>query len=237
MNFDELLTHPYKEQIDDLCLRDTAIAQITNWIKNTVDEDPSIPEEKRQAYYITNSKIKEYKILLREKVGSLTVSSPVVTPVLSGEIINPESLQLRYDEKAVTLKLIEEDAKQQLLNTTKTFVNIAKKIESRLEDIQQKLDGGQLNSYDQIHMEKNFRGYLVELRNLMKDYNTMTGAADFFKKMGENMGDAVSKNILDKAKQEDIKKILMELLSEIEDIDLIPKYLQKFEEVFNRDAK
>jgi len=232
MGIESILTHPYKKKIDDMCMQDEAATKIVSWVKNTVDEDLGIPEEKKQSYYLTYGKVCDYKRLQRETVGGMAVA--VAGP--KTDIINPEDVSIDYGENAVNLKLVEEDAAKHLINTIKTFSNLANALQDRAGKIKQRLDleGDTMDVKDLTLMEKNLRGYFVEMRNLMKDYNMQTGSADFFKKLGEGLGEQAAKNVLDKPKQEEMKNLITDILKEVEDVDKIPRYLQRLEEILNK---
>lgn len=236
INIDSVLTHPYKKDIERMCLSDEPINKIVNWVKNSVDTDAAIPEDQKDSYYLTFTKISNYKSVLRAKTGEMLVN--VEQPkVITGDVIDPSSINpnaltkpigMMFNDANMYSRIIATDADKGLLNISKTVDNLAKKVERRIEVIEQQLDG-QIGI--DVDVEKSYRGYMVELRNLLKDFSEITGYKDFYKKLGEQMGQQAANNQMDKKTKTRFKEFARKLLSEVDKVELIPQYLKELEEI------
>ena len=239
MNIDDVITHIYRKEIERQAMDDLPVNQIVNWVKNSVDNNPDIPAEQREGHYLTFTKINNYKKVLREKTGEMLVS--IEQPkVLTGDVIDPSQVNpnllsggdgmgaMSFNDGAMYKAIISKDADKGLINIAVTVDNLAKKIEKRMAKIEEELDGQMGIDVD---VEKSYRGYLVELRNILKDFSEITGYKDFYKKLGEQMGQQAANSMLDKKTKGKLKEFARKLLSEVDKIDLIPQYLKELEEI------
>jgi len=238
MNLDDVITHPYRKEIEKMCMDDEPVNKIVNWVKNTVDTDDKIAADQKEGYYLTFTKINNYKKVLRERTSEMMVK--VAQPKITvGNVVDPatvdpavlagtNSVKDALNDEAMYKAIISKDADKGLINLSKTIDNLAKKIEARIERIEMEQDG-QIGI--DVDVEKSYRGYLVELRNLLKDFSEITGYKDFYKKLGEQMGQQAASNTMDKKKKAQLKEFARKLLSEVDKVDLIPTYLKELEEV------
>jgi hypothetical protein len=219
--------HPYIKKIDEMCFNDEPVTKIVNWIKNTIDTDETIPQDKKQDYYITVSKLSDYKKELRNSAKDITVKLEN-TPILVGNATDLSDVRIEPKIDAVRKGIIEKHAEKNLINIHKTLENLAVKIEEQIDFI-----GKEISTSGLLDTEahKAYRGYMNSLLMLLKELSEITGYKDFYKKMGENLGDAISKDMLDKNKKEKLKSFVYRLLVEVGDTDKIPTYIAELEKI------
>lgn len=226
MQFDDLLLHPYINKIDEMCMADEPVTKIVNWVKNTVDSDPSIPEDKRKDYYVTVSKISAYKKELRESAKNVVV--PEISNIVVSSSSEAKKIQVEPIVDNVRKSIIEKHAEKNMIDIYKTLVNLATRLEEQINIIGSSIQNN-IDIDPELH--KAYRGYFNSFITLLKELSEITGYKDFYKKMGENFGDAVSKEVLDKKKKDELKSFIYQLLTEVGDSDKIPIYIEKIDKI------
>lgn len=232
-SFDEVLLHPCIKKIDEMCLKDEPVTQVVNWVKNTIDADESIPADKKQDYYLTVSKVSAYKKELMSSAQNVTVKmeNPMV---ITGTAVDIADVQITPGIDRVRQGIIEKHAEKSLINIHKTLENLAVRIQTQMEVFELALTDNTIIDPD---MHKAYRGYINSFTNLLRELSEVTGYKDYYKKMGENFGNAASMDILDKEKKAKLKEFTLQLLMEVGNVDLIPTYLAKLEEILERPNK
>lgn len=233
MEFNEIITHPYIKKIEEMCFADEPATKIVNWVKNTVDSDVNIPLDKKKDYYVTVSKINSYKSVLKESARDMIIKleSP---SVVTGNMVDASTVEIIPNNRLVTKKILEKHAENGLIKIHTSLSNLAEKIEEQMERFEEYLKSETMIDPD---MHKAYRGYINSMTALLKELSEITGYKDFYKKMGENFGEAVSKNALDQETKNKLKSFLHKVLIEIGDVDKIPQYLEQLEEILGEREK
>lgn len=229
MKFEEVLLHPYYDTIKQKCFDDEPATQISNWIKNTVNADPNIPDDKKSDYYVSEKKISAYKKLLKEQTRDMLVNMEKPIAVITTQPISPKQIEVNYNEGAILKPIISKDIEKNVLKVNETFLNLA----STVEDLVQKLikEESQLGVRD-TGMIRTIRSLLAELRQLLELYCRLTGREDFAKSLGSNLGEATAKTIMSKETEGKLKKYIRDILSDI-DPEKVPKILEDLEDILN----
>jgi len=229
MKFEEVLLHPYYDEIKKRCFADEPATEISNWVKNTVNSDPNIADDKKTDYYISDRKINAYKKLLQEQTKDIMVSIEKPTAVISTQPVVMNQVDIKYNEGAVLKPIVAKDVERNILKVNETFLNLT----STVEDLIQKLlkEEAQYGIRD-TGMIRTIRSLLAELRQLLELYCKLTGREDFAKSLGSNLGEATAKTVLSKETKEKLMIFIRNILSDI-DPESVPKLLAELEGILN----
>lgn len=218
MTFDSIIKHPYKAKIDKMLFADESPANVVSWIRNTVDEDESIPVDKKIDYYLGESRVAKYKKFLKDEASkALTV---VAQPEGTKEVV--------LDTIQVTSSLVKKDTQKNIIDLNSTFLNLFGKVQERLEKMEEKAE-----FIDNPYHEKIIQGYVQELRNLLKDYARISGLENFYQKIGEAAGTQKVRTIMSEKVKEAMKQLIRDVLAEVEPTK-IPVILERFEKILEQ---
>ncbi len=228
MRFEDVLFHPYYDTIKKKCFDDEPATQISNWVKNTVDQDANIEADKKEEYYLSDKKINAYKKLLMEQTKEISTSieraMPSTAPakVVDGTVVT--------DEKRVYAPIIVKDVERHVLNINESFLNLFNLVQSRLLELMSKSEDFQ--GMIDLGLEKTIRGYMSELRQIFDLYCKMTGREEFAKTLGAKAGQAVAENILSETKVYKLRLFIRDLLAEV-DPQQISSKLAELDDILN----
>lgn len=221
MKFDSIIRHPYKEKIDKMFFEDESSSTVATWIRNTVDEDDTIPIDKKIDYYLGESVLSKYKKFLKEEAAkALTVVSK-----------EGNTKEVVLDTTQITSSLVRKDIQRNIIDLNNTFLNLFSKVEERLEKMEEKSE-----IVNNPFHEKIIQGYLQELRNLLKDYSRISGLENFYQKIGEVAGGQKVKTIMNEKVKEGMKQLIRDVLAEVA-VDKIPSTLEKFEKILEQGVE
>lgn len=218
MTFDSIIKHPYKAKIDKMLFDGESPANVVAWVRNTVDEDESIPLDKKIDYYLGESRVAKYKKFLKDEASkALTVTSQ---PEGTKEVV--------LDTTQITASLVKKDIQKNIIDLNSTFLNLFSKVQERLEKMEEKAE-----FIDNPYHEKIIQGYVQELRNLLKDYARISGLENFYQKIGEAAGTQKVKTIMSEKVKEAMKQLIRDVLAEVEP-NKIPTILERFEKILEQ---
>ena len=229
MQFEEVLLHPYYNDIKEQCYKDEPGMQIERWIKNTIDDDESIPADKKADYYVSDRKINGFKKLLQEQTQDImtqitsagTAVAVIPTDVLTGEVVNT------LDKAAPIKSILVRDTTANILKVSESFLNLLNATQERYMDL---LKAAKDRGFTDPQEEKNIRGYIVELRNQFEFIFKATGNEEFARLMGAKRAEAQSKGGLSDEQQKKLKHWARKILAESPQ-EMITDRLAELEEI------
>jgi hypothetical protein len=230
MKFADILIHPY--YVKDMCYQDDPGSEIERWIKNSIDTDDQykdLPEDKRKTFYVSAKHINEYKRLLQEQTKELTIGFTNPIAVVPTDVVQVASVDVSLDAGAPARAIVAVDTERNLVNVKDTLGNLLVTGQERFNEL---LAAAKLRGFTDPQEEKNIRGYLVEIRNLVALYAKLTGQEDLMRSVGQGVGQQVAANLMTDSKKAKLRDFIRILLSEI-DPDLIGPKLTELEEILS----
>lgn len=210
MKHEEILLHPYYDKIKDMCYKDEPGAQIERWVKNTIDDDDSIAQEKKADYYLSDRKVNAFKKLLQEQtqdimVGLAKPAALVPTDIQTGDV------EVQLNTAAPVKSILVRDTERNVLRMSESFLNLLQATQERYMEL---LKSARERGFTDAQEEKNIRGYLVELRNQMEFIFKATGNEEFARVMGAARAEEQVKGVLTDAKKHRLKQWARDILAE-----------------------
>lgn len=221
MMFDSIVKHPYKAKIDKMFFEDESPANVASWVRNTVDEDETIPLDRKIDYYLGESRLAKYKKFLKDE------ASKALAVVSTKEGVR----EVVFDSAQVTSSLVRKDIQKNIIDLNTTFLNLFDKVQERLERMEEKAE-----FIDNPYHEKVIQGYVQELRNLLKDYSRISGLENFYQKIGEAAGTQKVKTIMSEKVKDAMKQLIRDVLAEVSP-SKIPIILERFEKILEQGAE
>jgi len=232
--FEEVLFHPLYDSIKKKCFEDMPSTQISNWVKNTVDEDATIPSDKKAEYYLSDKKISAYKGLLKEQTKAITVDMPggnqqaltVVTP-------GSKDAKITTDEGSTFAPILVKDIEKNVMVINETFFNLFEVAQGQLFTLMASVKEF---GFSDPQMTRNIRSLVSELRQLLELWCKISGREDFARTLGAGAGQAVVQNMLSDTAKQKLKEWVRDLLAMV-DPQIIPQKLSELEEIINGPTK
>jgi hypothetical protein len=226
MSIEDIFQHRYFKKIKEMCLNDDPQVEICNWVRNTVDDDDSIPMDQKMDHYITERKVADFKKLLKEEAGRIIIDTQTeaFTPAAETKAL------VTGDKTAVAKALVTQDLKNNIIDINQTFMNLFLQAQEKMNELESERDAksGKMSAFD----KKMFQSYISELRNMLKDYARITGIENYLQKRGSFAGkDEAKINLTEKAKTQ-IREWARKILAKVAP-DEIPVLLTELEDVFD----
>ena len=227
MVHEEILLHKYYTEIKEMCYKDEPGAAIERWIKNTVDDDDSIPQDKKADYYVSDRKINAFKLLLQEQTKKMTLGllNPQL-PVVATDA-KPADTKSKLDVDGPVKAILAKDESSKVIRMAESLMNLMTATQERYMAL---LQGANERGFSDHQEEKNIRGYLVEIRNQFEFLFKATGNEEFAKVMGAARAEQQVKGIMTTAKKTKLKEWARSILSDAIP-ELIPEKLSELEEI------
>lgn len=229
MQHEEILLHPYYNDIKEMCYKDEPGMQIERWIKNTIDDDESIAADKKADYYISDRKINAFKKLLQEQTQDIMTGitggavAVIPTDVIKGEVVTT------LDTAAPIKSILVRDTTANILKVSESFLNLLNATQERYMDL---LRAAKDRGFTDPQEEKNIRGYIVELRNQFEFIFKATGNEEFARLMGAKRAEAQVKGGLSDEQQKKLKHWARKILAESPP-EMIADRLAELEEIMS----
>jgi hypothetical protein len=232
MRYEDVLFHKYYNEIKKQCFEDVPGTQISNWVKNTVDADESIPADKKAEMYLSDKKINSYKTLLKEKTQEVTVtmgqSATSYQPVTA---VAPAAQDTEVTNKVSKefAPILVKDIEKNTVVINETFFNLFNLTQGQLfEQMKKALEFG----FADPMMTRSIRSLIAELRQLLELWCKISGREDFARVIGAGAGQAVVQNMLSDTTKQKLKEFVRDLLADV-DPQEIPRKLTELEGILN----
>ena len=231
--FEDVLFHPYYNEIKKQCFEDVPGTQISNWVKNTVDADDTIAPDKKAEMYLSDKKINAYKTLLKEQTQEVTVTmgssyQPVtaVSPVVEGTVV-------KTNTNAEFAPILVKDIEKNTVVINETFFNLFNLTQGQLfEQMKKALEFG----FADPMMTRSIRSLISELRQMLELWCKISGRSDFAQSLGATVGKNMAENILSDTTKQKLKEFVRDLLADV-DPQEIPRKLTELEQILNTNEE